>query len=317
VTDCPWPPLEEQCRISQRLAPEVLFGTSTWTYPGWTGMVYREYTEKRSPAEALAEYACWPLFRTVGIDASFYRPLDERMLIAFRDALRPGMRCVSKVWDRITAHTFNSPREGKQRGERNPHWLDAELFVEQVLTPMQRHFAEHAGPLVFELETIPRHIAMTPDTLADHLDGFFTALPRGPQYAVELRNAELLTPIYLAVLRQHNVAHVFNAWTRMPSIGEQFLLQDAITADFMVVRALLVDQRKYADAVDRFSPYDQIRLTSPELRDDLVAVSRHAINLRIPAYVIINNRSEGCAPLTIAALAHRLIDDGSSAFATF
>jgi hypothetical protein len=34
--------------------------------------------------------------------------------------------------------------------------------------------------------------------------------------------------------------------------------------------------------------------------------------LRIPAYLIVNNRAEGCAPLTIAAVAARIAGIGAS-----
>ena len=41
-----------------------------------------------------------------------------------------------------------------------------------------------------------------------------------------------------------NVAHVFNAWTRMPALAEQVAISDTFTADFTVCRALL---QKVAD----------------------------------------------------------------------
>lgn len=37
--------------------------------------------------------------------------------------------------------------------------------------------------------------------------------------SVELRNSELLTDPRGEVLRRHGVAHVFNSWTQMPTIG--------------------------------------------------------------------------------------------------
>jgi hypothetical protein len=94
----------------------------------------------------------------------------------------------------------------------------------------------------------------------------------------------------------------------MPSIGEQLLLPYAVTAPFMVVRALLRPGRTFAAAVDAFAPYDRIREINHDVRNDLVAVARTAVNLRIPAYVIVNNRVEGCSPLTIAAVAELLLN---------
>jgi len=71
------------------------------------------------------------------------------------------------------------------------------------------------------------------------LDPFLAAPPEGFRYAVEIRNPEYLIPDYLDLLASRNVAHVFNAWTRMPALDEQVQLPDAFTADFTVVRALL------------------------------------------------------------------------------
>ena len=76
------------------------------------------------------------------------------------------------------------------------------------------------------------------------------------------------------MLREHNVAHVFNSWTRMPPIGAQLDLEGSITADFVVARALLKPGRLYEDAVKLFKPYDRIRDPFPDLRRDLARLAR-------------------------------------------
>ncbi len=304
-----WPTPEAVAALAARLSPLVRFGTSSWTYPGWRGLIYhRDYPATGAVAKQLGEYARWPLFRTVGIDSFFYRPPSVATLQSYAAVLPADFRCVSKVWDRITAHTFNSPRDPAHHGERNPDWLNPQLFIAEVLDPMREHFGEHLGPLVFEFQAIGKREGCSPDQFIQALDRFFGALPAGAPYAVEVRNPEFLSPGYFAVLREHGVAHVFNAWTRMPPIGEQLLLHESITADFVVARALLRPGRTYAQAVDAFAPYDHIQDENPLLRNDLVALARTAINLRIPAYVIANNRAEGCSPLTIAAVAQLLAD---------
>jgi uncharacterized protein YecE (DUF72 family) len=77
------------------LAPLVRFGTSTWTYEGWQGLVYHKtYARNRFKQECLAEYARYlyrgePLFRTVGFDQTFYSPPTDAQLAFFvpsRDA---------------------------------------------------------------------------------------------------------------------------------------------------------------------------------------------------------------------------------------
>ncbi len=131
-------------------------------------------------------------------------------------------------------------------------------------------------------------------------------LPRDGRYAVEIRNEEFLTPMYFAVLREHGVAHVFNSWTRMPPIGDQLDLPGSVPGGFIVARALLRTGRTYDEAVDAFAPYDRIQDPNPELRRDLVRLIARAVETRIPAYLLLNNRAEGSAPLTIAAIARML-----------
>jgi uncharacterized protein YecE (DUF72 family) len=303
-----WPPPDDIAALADQLSPLIRFGCSSWTYPGWTGLIYQKpYPATGAGARMLAEYARWPLFRTVGIDSFFYTPPSERTLVSYAAALPEGFRCVSKVWDRITAHTFANPKERAHYGQPNPDWLNAELFTNEVLGPMQAHFAEHIGPFVFEFQTIARSAKLSAAAFAMRLDDFFGRLPRGVPYAVELRNEEYLVPEYFAVLRTHGVAHLFNSWTRMPSIGEQLRMADAVTADFLVARALLRPGRTYSAAVDAFAPYDHVQDENPALRDDLATLAKAALELRVPAYLIVNNRAEGCAPLTIAAVARQLL----------
>jgi uncharacterized protein YecE (DUF72 family) len=303
--DAPTP--EQLQALAGSLPPECLFGTSSWTYPGWKGLVYRkDYPRTGASAAMLAEYARFPLFRTVGIDSTFYAPPSVEMLESYAAALPPGFRCVSKVWDRITVHTFPKARFKAEGGEVNPDFLNAALFREQVLEPCLAHFAGHLGPFVFEFQTIARRAGLDGLAFATRLDAFFSELPRDVQYAVEVRNAEYLVPPYFAVLREHNVAHVFNSWTRMPSIGEQLEIPGSFTAPFTVARVLLRPGRTYAAAVDAFAPYDRIQDPNPELRDDIVRLIARAAELRVPAYLLVNNRAEGSAPLTIAAVAAAL-----------
>ena len=308
------PTPEELTRLRDRLPPEVLFGTSSWNYPGWAGLVYsRLYPAAGKTAEMLAEYARFPLFRTVGIDSSFYDPPTPETLDRYADALPPGFRCVSKVWDRITVHTFASPKEKRRSGEQNPDFLSPALFIDSMYGPYQERFRDHTGPFVFEFQTISEHDGFTRAEFADRLDRFFSALPPEGPYAVEIRNPEYLTPAYFAVLREHNVAHVFNSWTRMPSIGTQLDLPEPVTASFLVVRALLSPGRTYSDAVDSFAPYDRIKEADPSLRADLIRLIETARRLRLPLYLLVNNRTEGSAPLTITALARMLTEGGKAA----
>ena len=294
-------------RLRARIPSLVRFGTSTWNYPGWRGLVYhRDYGPKGAAARMLKEYAAFPLFGTVGIDSSYYGPPTEAVLRSYADNLPAGFPCISKVWSQLTIHTFTKAQDREKAGKINPDFLNPDLFVEEIYQPYQRHFAEHTGPFVFEFQTIAKSSRIGPEGFASRLDEFFSALPRDAQYAVEVRNDEFLTPMYFAVLREHGVGHVLSSWTRMPPLGHQLDLPGSITAPFILARALLRPGRTYNEAVDAFAPYDRIREPNPKLRRDLARLVEEAVRLRIPAYLLVNNRAEGSAPLTIAAVAEML-----------
>jgi len=293
--------------LAARIPDGVRFGTSSWNYPGWRGLVYhREYEARGASTRMLEEYAAFPLFRTVGIDSTFYAPPTEDVLRGWARHLPPGFPCVSKVWNQITVHTHAGALQPARAGIANPDFLNPDVFLEAIYQPYRQVFGGHAGPFVFEFQTIARRGGFGPEEFAGRLDAFFSALPREGEYAVEVRNEEFLTPMYFAVLREHGVAHVFSSWTRMPSIGDQLDLPGSVTGPFLVARALLRPGRSYDEAVDAFAPYDRILEPNPELRRDLVRLVERAVGTRIPAYLLVNNRAEGSAPHTIAEVARLL-----------
>jgi uncharacterized protein YecE (DUF72 family) len=307
------PPPPELTTLGRRVPPSIRFGTSTWTYDGWSGEVYHRTYRGAQPARRLEEYARYPLFRTVGIDSAFYEPPAESVLAAYARALPPGFPCVSKVWDRITARRFNQDaRWGNLAGQRNPDFLNADLFKEAVLVPYARAFRDHAGAFVFEFQTMHGKDLPEPAAWGNELDAFLRKLPHDFRYAVELRNPELLTDLHGAVLARHGVAHVFNSWTGMPTIGEQLELPWTFPAGFTVARALLRPGRAYADAVKLFEPYDRIRDPQPAVRQDLLRLVAEVMRRRMEALILVNNRLEGNAPGTIRALVE-MMEEGSDA----
>lgn len=298
------PPQADLTALAERVPPTIKFGTSTWTYDGWSGDVYHRDYRGVQPAKRLEEYGRYPLFKTVGIDSTFYEPLSEATLEAYAQALPPGFPCVSKVWDRITARRFNQDRRwGNMAGQPNPSFLDAELFKDAVLLPYSRAFRDHAGCFVFEFQAMRGKDLPDVGVWAEELHGFFSRLPTEFRYAVELRNAELLHDLHGAVLQENGVAHVFNSWSEMPPIGAQIDLGWTFPAGFTVARALLKPGRKYEDAVRLFEPYDRVREPVPDLRRDLMRLMAEAVRRRLEALIVVNNRAEGNAPGTIRAIA--------------
>lgn len=95
----PVPPDETTRALAARLNPRIRLGASTWSYPGWAGIVWDEgpYAEAVLAKNGLAAYAQHPLLRCVGIARSFYRPLTEGQYARYAGQVPDDFRFVVKA----------------------------------------------------------------------------------------------------------------------------------------------------------------------------------------------------------------------------
>lgn len=163
-------------------------------------------------------------------------------------------------------------------------------------------FEQHTGPLLFEFQ---RH-RMSTDEFCTKLDKFFLQLSRDFHYAVEVRNPGVLGFDYSSVLSRHGVSHVYNHWSSMPALAEQHIQMQGFTAAITVLRLLTPLKMSYEAAKKRAEPYDKIVGELPDMRRDTVRLAKLAVSEGRRAYVLVNNRAEGNAPLTVQALADQL-----------
>jgi uncharacterized protein YecE (DUF72 family) len=282
----------------------VWIGTSSWKYEGWLGQIYtRErylargrFSKKRFEAECLAEYA--ETFPAVCGDFSFYQFPPPAYWARLFDSAPPPLRVALKAPEEVTVEVFpRHARYGPRAGMQNPSYLNAEALAALFLEPLAP-YGDRVGPVIFEFGAR----GASPREFTARLDSFLSALPATHRFAVEVRNREYLQPRYFDCLRAHRAAHVFNAWTRMPELGQQIAMPHAFTTDFVVVRALLRRGRPYAEAVRIFEPYAEIRDPNPAGRTVLRELIRRMRQERRAAFIFVNNRFEGNAPETIRAV---------------
>lgn len=298
-------------RIAALAAQNLFVGTSSWKYAGWRGMLYDEaryvwrgkLSESRFQRLCLAEYS--EVFKTVGVDAAYYKFPDQRRLEELVSQVTGDFQFSFKVTDEITLKRFtNLPRFGPRAGKANPHFLDADLFASAFLGPCEP-FRRNIGLLMFEFSRFYPDDFAHGREFVEALDRFLEKLPHGWRYGVEVRNRHFLHPEYFATLARHGVTHIYNCWADMPSVAEQLAMAGSrTTSDLAAARFLLKPGRKYEDAVRLFRPYDRVREPDEEGRAAGRRMIREALatGARTKAFIYVNNRFEGNALQTIEAM---------------
>jgi len=299
-------PDPELLAIARLLPPHLHLGASSWSFPGWVGLVYdRTVSERLLAREGLHAYARHPLMRTVSLDRTFYGPIDEGTYARLAASVPEDFRFLVKSHEGCTWARFpDHPRYGAQRGCDNPCFLDPAHAIEQVIQPCVRGLGRRLGVILFQFP--PQDLALLGNRpgFADRLRAFLLALPRGPRYAVEIRNHQLLTPRYMQALRAAGAVHCFSVHPRMHELGHQMKLIDLEPDDMVVVRWMLCRHYDAEQARSAFSPYAELLEPDPKTRRAIATLIERAASR--PTLVIIGNDAEGCAPQSIEMLARAL-----------
>jgi uncharacterized protein YecE (DUF72 family) len=290
-------------RISADLPDDIRFGTSSWSFPGWKGIVYSgAATASALAKDGLRQYAAHPLLRTVGIDRSYYAPIPIEDLRRYAEQLPDGFRGCAKAPASVTATIIGPPGSDTP----NPDFMSVDRLIEEQLQPFSPAFREHSGPFVLEFPPFPRASRMEPARFLARLDRFLEELPRDFQYAVELRDERLLTPEYRAILARHGIGHTYNYWSAMPGLMAQTRIVPPEDLPFAVVRLLLRPGTWYQEQRERFEPFNALVAPDALMRQDVVDLSDRVLTSGRKLWVLVNNKAEGSSPLSIMELAKRV-----------
>jgi uncharacterized protein YecE (DUF72 family) len=302
-------------RLRAALPRRLRLGTSSWSFPGWAGIVWdRAHGAERLAREGLAAYARHPLLRAVGLDRTFYAPLPVPALAAYAAQVPEDFRFVVKAHEACTLARFpHGPRGGPTPGAPNPRFLDAVYASEAVVGPFVEGLGSRGGVLVFQFPPQPEEGAGDAAAFAERLHRFLAALPRGPCYAVEIRSAAWLSERYAAALADAGAVHCLTVHPSMPDLATQARVAAAALAGPRVVRWMLRSGASYEAARERYRPFDRLVDEDPSTRAAVVDLCLAAAALRADTYVIANNKAEGSAPLTLLRLAEALAAARASA----
>lgn len=301
--------------LGQTLPPGLHLGTSSWSFPGWRGLVWMgAHPGPELARHGLAAYSRHPLLRCVSLDRSFYRPLSAveyagyaaQVPAEFRFVVKaPGLVCDALV------------RGGNGRGQQdNPAFLDPVVASEQFVQPAVQGLGGKIGALVFQLSPLPRDWLVRVDEVLDRLSVMLRALPAlgsgapGAVVAVEVRNPEFLTPAFAAMLRSAGATYCLGLHSRMPPIEDQLPMLRALWPAPLVCRWSLNRRHGaygYEQAKADYAPFDRLQDPDPVTRATLSKVIAATIGAALPVYITINNKAEGSAPLSVFELARSVV----------
>ncbi len=297
--------------LAEALSPQVRLGTSSWAFPGWRDLVYADReTTTRLSRHGLSAYAKHPLFRAVGLDRTFYAPIDASAFAEYAVAVPADFRFLVKAHAALT--TLERQRAIGVALER-PVFLDDEYATRAVIEPAVEGLQGKLGVILFQFPPLSlksQALAAFPERLAR----FLAALPKGVAYAVEVRDANLLSEEYGDALKHGGATHCFNVHPRMPDVLTQAeSLGSGVSASGPVaVRWMLRTDQQYEAAREAFAPFDTLAAPDPERRAQIAELLETLAASARPVIVIANNKAEGSAPRTLVELARLLADRAST-----
>ncbi|MBW0450326.1 DUF72 domain-containing protein [bacterium M00.F.Ca.ET.228.01.1.1] len=307
------PPSQDVLALAAQLPPQIHLGTSTWSFPGWNGIVYGdEYSNSKLSRDGLTAYGAHPLLKTVSIDRSFYQALTVTDYLRYAQQVPDDFRFIVKAPMTITDATVRA-----ERGEPvslNPCFLNAQMAIDDFVTPCLEGLGAKAGALVFQLPPLPDQMLAQPAVFLERLAAFLTALPKLPEgtcYAIEIRDASLLTPRFIRTLKAAGVRYCVGIHARMPDPLRQaaaLALLDGEPAGPLIVRWSLHGGFKYEQAKAKYEPFDKLVDEDPATRASLAELAARYALAGQPVVIAVNNKAEGSAPLSCIELAREIVE---------
>jgi uncharacterized protein YecE (DUF72 family) len=281
------------------MSGSVRFGTCSWKFDSWKGLIYSDHADENY----LAEYA--DTYPTVEIDQWFWSLFGEDKVSLPRPdtvseylaAVPADFRFTIKVPNSVTLTHFYK-KAGFKPLTPNPYFFSPNLFQDflERIAPMQ----DQVDALMFQFEYLNKKKMSSLDKFLDRFETFLAGVPPDWPYAVELRNPNYLNEPYFRFLKDRGISHVFLQGYYMPSIVEVY---DKY-AEFVVDRSIIrlhgyeregIEQKtgKRWDAV--VTPMDHELSRIADMIDDMVKRG-------VDVIVNVNNHYEGSAPRTIEKL---------------
>jgi len=305
-------------RLGRSLPAAIHLGTSSWSFPGWTGLVFAPRNGKPATEQVLARhglpaYAAHPLLRTVSLDRTFYAPLTQAEFAAYTAQVPEAFRFIVKAPAAFTDPVLRKPGSGEASRD-NPTFLDAAAAAATFVEPAVAGLGPKAGPLVFQFPPLGRRLTADVPRTTARIAAFMAVLrgrmPRSVTLAVEVRDPELACSSFAAGLRDSGAVPCLAAHARMPPVAEQAaafgLDRDACPLP-LVARWNLHAGHRYEEAKQAYFPFNRLIQEDPPTRTILASLAARAAAHGRDVFITINNKAEGSAPCSVEKLAAAIV----------
>lgn len=275
----------------------IRFGTCSWKYDSWKGIVYgdsnsknylKEYSQKFDTVEI--DQWFWSLF----LPAKFVLP-QKNTVEEYAKSVPDNFLFTIKIPNSITlTHFYNDTKEDPLRP--NPFFLSAELFNEflKAIEPI----INKTGCLIFQFEYLNKQKMKSLSEFQFKFSEFQkkisrTVLPIG----IEIRNPNYLNEKYFEFLSDQNLAPVFLEGYYMPPITEIYSKFKKHIKKLAVIR-LHGPDRKGIEKIANEN-WNQIYVNRDTEINSVVEMIKELQVKEVDLFVNVNNHFEGSAPLTI------------------
>ncbi|MBL8619391.1 MAG: DUF72 domain-containing protein [Deltaproteobacteria bacterium] len=303
----PAPPDPALATLAGRLPARLRMGTSSWAFPGWAGLVWdRAWPEEALSAAGLPAYAQHPLLRAVSLSKAHYALQRADQLKALVAETPADLRLLVKAHEDLTLGRFPPhARYGARRGQRNPRFLDAAWATEAVVGPTVEGLGPRLGCLLFQLA--PQDDDSLGERVIDRLHRFIDALPRGPTYAVEVRNRGLLGPALRAALEAAGAAPCISVHPTLPGVDVQERILGRRGGP-LILRWMLRPDQRYASAKSAWAPFSSLAAPDQQTRQAVTRLTVARLRADDDVLIIVGNHAEGSAPLSVLGLAEAVAE---------
>ncbi|MCW9066242.1 MAG: DUF72 domain-containing protein [Ignavibacteriaceae bacterium] len=280
------------------------FGTCSWKYDSWKGIVYsgndpkyflKEYSEKFSTVEI--DQWFWSLFPPSKVVLPQKRVAEE-----YKKSVPHDFLFTIKVPNSITLTHFYKNSKDDQLIP-NPYFLSVELFKEFLnsIEPIRKQ----VGCLIFQFEYLNKQKMSSLSEFQLKFSEFYKIINKHElTIGIEIRNPNYLNENYFNFLSELNLAPVFLEGYYMPPVTVIYSKFKKHIKNLAVIRLHGPDRKGIEKMANE--NWNQIYINRNVEIKSIVEMIKELKNNEVDIFVNVNNHFEGSAPLTIEKIRKNL-----------